>query len=232
MEGGSATFIGALPGAFWFLGDLLFRWIPATVSVILTDVSHGTSPYVNLTDPVAIWNVPKLLAETSDTSTYYGLVQGWYVFSLITLSISIPFLALVLYCWIRIVQIRRMERRALETVRRTVAAEDVPKTQIRWARVLDQAGASTPEAWRLAILEADIMLNELLDVQGYKGETMVDKMKQVDRAQFNTIDLAWEAHKIRNRVAHEGVPADLTPREVRRVIGLYEQVFREFRFIE
>ena len=76
------------------------------------------------------------------------------------------------------------------------------------------------------------MLNELLDVLGYRGETMADKMKQVVRGDFNTIDLAWEAHKVRNRVAHEGAEHLLSGREARRVISLYEQVFREFKFIE
>ena len=92
--------------------------------------------------------------------------------------------------------------------------------------------AGTPESWRLAILEADIMLNELLDLQGYKGETMADKMKQADRANFNTIDAAWEAHKVRNRIAHEGEGHEISAREARRVIDLYERVLKEFRIVE
>ena len=76
------------------------------------------------------------------------------------------------------------------------------------------------------------MLNELLDVMGYKGETMADKMRGVDRASFNSIDLAWEAHKIRNRIAHDGSAHQLTARETRRVIALYEKVLKESRFIE
>ena len=97
---------------------------------------------------------------------------------------------------------------------------------------MDQMSTGTPESWRLAILEADIMLNELLDLQAYKGETMADKMKQVDRANFNTIDLAWEAHKVRNRIAHEGAEHEINAREARRVIDLYERVFKEFRIVE
>jgi hypothetical protein len=133
---------------------------------------------------------------------------------------------------LRIVQIRRREYAAVRAAQRTVVSEDIPKTQLRWARVMEQASDSRPEGWRLAVLEADIMLNELLDIQGYRGEKMADKMKQVDRAQFNSIDAAWEAHKIRNRIAHEGVSHELSSREARRVIGLYERVFREFRYIE
>jgi hypothetical protein len=81
-------------------------------------------------------------------------------------------------------------------------------------------------------LEADIMLNELLDLQAYRGETMADKMKQVERGDWKTIDLAWEAHKMRNAIAHQGSMQRLSEREARRVIGLYEQVFKEFKFVE
>ena len=68
------------------------------------------------------------------------------------------------------------------------------------------------------------MLDELLTVQGYHGDTVGDKMKQVERSDFNTIDLAWDAHKVRNRIAHEGSEHDLNAREVRRVIALYPQL--------
>jgi len=85
--------------------------------------------------------------------------------------------------------------------------------------------------WKLAILESDIMLDELLDKSGYHGVTMSDKLKQVDKSDFNTIDLAWEAHKIRNMVAHEGSEFAINSREAQRVIKLYEQVFKEFKYI-
>jgi hypothetical protein len=56
---------------------------------------------------------------------------------------------------------------------------------------------------------------------------MADKMRQVDRADFRTIDLAWEAHKVRNRIAHEGSAHSLSAREARRVIDLYDAIFKE-----
>ncbi|MEK7068826.1 MAG: hypothetical protein AAB947_00420 [Patescibacteria group bacterium] len=229
MDGGDATLIGVLPNAFGFLGDLLFRWVPATI--IYAFNTTQSPPFANLTEPVALWDVSNLLAQASGPVGFEKLVNGWFVFSLITITISIPFLAITLYCWIRIVQIRRGERLAFLAAQRTVAAEDISKTQLRWNRVTEQSGSSNPESWRLAILEADIMLNELLDFQGYKGETIADKMKQVDRMKFNSIESAWDAHKVRNRVAHEG-GLTLTPREVRTTIMLYERVFKEFRYIE
>ncbi|QQG38232.1 MAG: hypothetical protein HYS26_01605 [Candidatus Kaiserbacteria bacterium] len=229
---GDQTLIGALPSGFEFFGDLLFKWVPASVIAVSQSVSGSESPYSMLTDPVSAVTVPSLLAQTSAPGTYDALLGAWYTWTVLSFALSIPFLAVVIYTFIRIMQIRTAERRAVAAAQRTVAAEDVPRTQLRWNRVLDQASSSSPEGWRLAILEADIMLNELLDLQGYKGETMADKMKRVERGDFNTIDDAWEAHKVRNRVAHEGSAHELSPREVRRIINLYERVFKEFKYIE
>lgn len=137
----------------------------------------------------------------------------------------------IIYCALRIWQIRQAEWAGFSRAAHTVAAEDVPRTVLRWQRVLEHAQSEDEHQWRLAILEADIMLNELLDLQGYKGETMADKMKQVPRTQFNSIDDAWDAHKVRNRVAHEGSEHRLSEREKNHVINKYERIFREFGFI-
>jgi len=230
MDGADGTFTGALPGAFWFLGELLFKWVPATVISVLN--TSPSSSFANLREPVSVWDVPTLLAQASGPAGFDAITKGWFVFSLITLIASIPFLAIIVYCGTRIFQIRRRENLEFRAAQRTIVAKDIPRTQLRWNRVLEQSASSNPESWRLAILEADIMLSELLDLQGYRGETIADKMKQVDRANFNSIDAAWEAHKIRNAIAHEGTAHVLSSREVRRVISLYERAFREFRYIE
>lgn len=165
-------------------------------------------------------------------SYYYDVLTAWSLFAVISLFISLLFMVLILYCFVQLRRVRAFETKRFETAAHTVAAKDVSKTQLRWNRVQEQINSENDQGWRLAILEADIMLNELLDVRGYRGETMADKMRQVERADFNTIDLAWEGHRARNRVAHEGTQLSLNQREARRVVGLYEQVFKEFQFVE
>jgi hypothetical protein len=92
-------------------------------------------------------------------------------------------------------------------------------------------GSDNPSDWRLAILEADIILDELLSELGYTGDTIGDKLKKAHRGDFKSLDHAWEAHRIRNAIAHEGQDFVLTQREARRILDLYEMVFREFDYI-
>lgn len=101
----------------------------------------------------------------------------------------------------------------------------------QWERILNHIDSVSESDWRLAILEADILLGGLLDSMFLPGETMADKLKAVEKSDFTTIDNAWEAHKIRNQVAHEGQTFKLSQHEAKRVIGLYQTVFEEFQII-
>lgn len=101
----------------------------------------------------------------------------------------------------------------------------------RWEHVLSLMTSATPSDWRQAIMEADIILGELLDHFSIPGETIGEKLKVVDRGTFTTLDLAWEAHRVRNEVAHGGSTFELSEREARRTVDLFRQVFEEFGYI-
>lgn len=111
----------------------------------------------------------------------------------------------------------------------TVVIDD--KKNRRWERVLEHMNSDNQNDWKFAILEADIILDDLLDVMGYRGETVSDKLKRVEPSDFETIEAAWEAHKVRNVIAHEGTDFVVTQREAKRIIDLYRVVFEEFHFI-
>ncbi|MBN2093785.1 MAG: hypothetical protein JW740_00195 [Candidatus Zambryskibacteria bacterium] len=105
------------------------------------------------------------------------------------------------------------------------------KKNEKWERIVKLSESENSSDWRLAIIEADIMLDELLEKLKLPGDTMADKMKVVEKSDFVTIDLAWEAHKARNKIAHEGNDFLVNQREIRRIISLYEAVFKEFYLI-
>lgn len=112
------------------------------------------------------------------------------------------------------------------------AAVESPKSESvdRWGRIVKLSESTNSSDWRLAIIEADIILDELLEKLHLPGDTMGDKLKAVEKSDFLTIESAWEAHKARNAVAHEG-DFLLSRRETRRIISLYEEVFKEFYLI-
>lgn len=101
----------------------------------------------------------------------------------------------------------------------------------RWLNIQTRLASPNEADWRLAIIEADIILDDMLTGIGYKGNAIGDKLKQANRADFRSLDRAWEAHKVRNRIAHDGASFHITHSEATRVLGLYKKVFDEFYYI-
>lgn len=101
----------------------------------------------------------------------------------------------------------------------------------RWAEIVRHMDSHTQSDWRMAVLEADILLGDMLTQMGYQGASIGEMLKQVDKTNFVTLDDAWKAHRIRNIIAHEGSSYELAREEAERVIRLYERVFTEFYFI-
>ncbi|KKU50063.1 MAG: hypothetical protein UX71_C0002G0034 [Parcubacteria group bacterium GW2011_GWA1_47_10] len=101
----------------------------------------------------------------------------------------------------------------------------------KWEKVLELSRSSHQSDWRLAIMEADIMLEEALRKKGYVGESVGDILKSFEPGDFLSLDAAWEAHKIRNRIAHSGGDFELSEREARRVITLFESTLKELEVI-
>jgi hypothetical protein len=160
------------------------------------------------------------------TGTLNALLSTALFFSAV---LSMLFILGIIYTLIRIHSIEKEWRAKLYPDQNPVSVEE-PKNE-RWQRVIDHINSDNASDWRLAILECDIVLDELLDKQGFIGNTIGDKLKNADPAEFKTLNNAWEAHKIRNAIAHAGQDFTLTQREARRIVGLYETVFKEFDFV-
>ncbi len=155
------------------------------------------------------------------------------LFEVVTVSFSAIMLVWIFYFTRKIAKIRREEKVKLYPSYETTADDGIinPIVNKKWGRVTAHINSANQSDWKLAIIEADIMLDDLLDVLNYRGETLADKLKSIEESDFVTLDLAWEAHKVRNVIAHEGSDFQLNEREARRVIELYRSVFNEFKFI-
>lgn len=103
--------------------------------------------------------------------------------------------------------------------------------QNRWKHIQDLIKSYNQNDWRQAIIEADIILEEMLEKMGYPGVTIGDKLKMVERSDFVTVDKAWSAHKVRNQIAHDGSSFKLSREVAEQTIKNFEEVFKEFYYI-
>ena len=177
----------------------------------------------------------RIFADLSVERVHDAIVFGVNWLRPYSLTVSLLFLMGIVYCFMRIEQIASATRHHDHHPEGegTHASEVPTKTETakRWERILSHAHSDKEGDWRLAILEADILLSEMVTGMGYHGDSLGEKLKGAEKSDFTSIDKAWEAHAVRNKVAHEGSAFALTEREASRVITLYEEVFREFHYI-
>jgi len=57
-------------------------------------------------------------------------------------------------------------------------------------------------SYHLSVLNADKLMDKALMERGFKGSTTGERMKSAS-AIFNNRNGIWEAHKLRNKIAHE-----------------------------
>lgn len=96
----------------------------------------------------------------------------------------------------------------------------------RWEEVLEHLTSLREAEWKFAVIEADKITEAILQEAGFSGETMGDKLMSIDQEQLSSINDLWQAHKLRNTIAHDP-DYQVKYGEVRQAIGQYEKTLRE-----
>ena len=171
-------------------------------------------------------------------SVFFKAVPYFLINAFANYAVFAFFLSIVLFILLIVYIIREQEIRKKLMSRvlpKGGEVESKPEDSVienpKWKLVEDHINSDDPNKWKLAIIEADIILSELLDSLHLPGEGVGEKLKSVEQSDFNHIEEAWEAHKIRNAIAHQGSDFLLTQREAKRVVRLYKSVFEEFEII-
>lgn len=175
-------------------------------------------------------NVSGGLAGGGDVLNTASLISTltvlWIILTILAYLISAGFIGLLIYSSIRMHQAQDADAHRYETIR-DVAYAQAETEHHRWAHVRELIESPTANDWRQAIIEADIILDDMLTRIGYSGSSVGEKLKTVNSAHFRTLQDAWEAHKVRNEIAHQGSVYPLTDHIAYRTILQYENVFKE-----
>ena len=164
----------------------------------------------------------------------YFLQHIWPLWKIIAIIVSAFAFVGIIYNYWKLVGINAAENLIFNPPIGTSTSDEknvMEEKNERWEQIIKYANSENPSDWRQAVIEADVMLEELLRTLGYVGESVGEMLKSVEKSEFLTIEDAWEAHKVRNAIAHSGGDFQLNERETKRVVVLFEKVFLEFDVI-
>lgn len=103
------------------------------------------------------------------------------------------------------------------------------RSLIAWNRIQQRLASEDSNNWKIAILEAERILNEILKMSGYLGK-LSDQLKILTEEQLKNIEDVGRAYAIGVKIKNDPSFV-LTQDEAKEVIGVYEQSFRELNLI-
>lgn len=93
--------------------------------------------------------------------------------------------------------------------------------QESWRKIQEHLYRSGESDLKVAILEADKLLNDALREAGIMGIQLGDRLKKANVQQIPNLNELWQAHKLRNQIAHE--PNFKLKRDLaEKALGIYE----------
>ena len=128
----------------------------------------------------------------------------------------------VAVCWFVYEAVRRLIHLLTWSRNSRLSREAVKK---RWKGVEAVLSKDDPVHWRMAIVEADKLFDDVLQSLGMPGKTFAERLKFAQHKYFRLRQLWW-AHKLRNQLVHDD-NVSLRRSQVRAVVGSYRDALKE-----
>lgn len=101
------------------------------------------------------------------------------------------------------------------------------KTKAHWEAIKKRLESQEEKEFKIAIIEADEMVGDLVRRMGYQGENLGEIFKNVPEAQVESITKVKKAHETKNRIIHdENFPVNLEL--AKETLSYFEEFLDEF----
>jgi len=104
----------------------------------------------------------------------------------------------------------------------------VRKIAKAWDKIIGRLEAGLESEYKLAVIEADNLLDGIIKRIGFGGETLADRLDQITSATLTNLDQVREAHKLRNTIVHDP-DYRLTLDQTRRTLDIYEKALSDLQ---
>ena len=95
----------------------------------------------------------------------------------------------------------------------------------KWGAIEKRLKSGLESEYKLAVIEADDLLDKTLKQGGFKGDSLGERLDKMTKEILPNLEEVLEAHKIRNNIVHDP-NYKITLGEARRVISFFERALR------
>ena len=97
------------------------------------------------------------------------------------------------------------------------------KTARQWMKISERLATGLESEYKLAVIEADSMFDDILKKMGYGGETLGERLDKIPATLVPNVETLKLAHKTRNNVVHDP-DYKLELQEAKSALSAFEKV--------
>ncbi|MBU4350895.1 hypothetical protein L6250_03635 [Candidatus Parcubacteria bacterium] len=107
-----------------------------------------------------------------------------------------------------------------------VRGHDTGKLEKRWQYTIKRLESPNVADWKLAVIEAEALTEEVLARMGFGGESFGERLKKMKPEQLPSLVNLTNAHQVRNNIVHDP-DYRLDINEASKIIAVYEKALQE-----
>ena len=111
--------------------------------------------------------------------------------------------------------------------RQILSESERMKIREMWGNVELLMADEREASWVKAVFEADKILDYALTARNISGANLGERLKN-GKSLFSNVQVAWDAHKLRNQLAHQ-VDVQLARHEAERAVRFFKDSLRQLK---
>ncbi len=132
---------------------------------------------------------------------------------------------------LNLVVFARLRKKQLSEMVETLLFDIPEERNLRWEKIKKYFDSDNPSDWKISLLEADNLIDDILKRIGLKGDTLGERLLTLKPYMLESLPDLFRAHLVRNRVVHEADTFELTKEKTREAIDAYEKALKELKYI-
>ena len=168
--------------------------------------------------------LPPDITSFLDSSTFYNFVG---ILRVVFFVLSLIFLAVIIFVLMKSTWLRRLVLWDTQEIL-TYKPFGVRKIVKQWQKIKARLDTGMESEYKLAVIEADSMLNDILKRMGFGGESLGDRLTKITAATLANLDEVAEVHKTRNNIVHDP-DYKLVLDETKKIISTYEDALNNLQ---
>lgn len=167
---------------------------------------------------------------------YEGLLKIYHSGFFLTIKIILGIYVIVLFLDIILLVIQRgvagnMREKFLGMDAPRAIMDKQEKARKRWGLIREKMESANPVDYKIAIIEADDFIDEIVKALKYKGENFGERLENIPEEHIVNVSGMAQAHQVRNKIIHDDNFV-LSQSDALGVLSQYEEFLRSFQIID